>query len=55
MPDEGIQPPSDSMTIVIHLPQHVDKINAVLHALGREWPHATFTDGFARVDIPADG
>jgi hypothetical protein len=47
------EPVSDSLTIVIHLPQRFDRIVAVMRVLGEEWPDAT-TNGLARIEIPAD-
>lgn len=45
---------NDALTIVIHLPQPLDKINATLRALANEWPDAKFTNGLAVLEIPAD-
>lgn len=44
----------DALTIVIHLPQPLDKVTAILQALAGEWPDAHFTNGLARLDIPAE-
>lgn len=33
---------SDALTIVINLPQPIDKVTAVLLALADEWPDAKF-------------
>ena len=46
---------SDAMTIVIHLPQPIDKVLAVLRVIGEQWHDtATFSDGLTRLEIPAD-
>lgn len=42
-----------TMTIVIHLPQLIDKVGALLATLAEQWPDAVFTDGLARLEIPA--
>lgn len=41
------------MTIVIHLPQSVDKITQLLSVIASEWPDAKFqdADGFTRLEI----
>lgn len=44
---------NDAMTIVIHLPQPLEKVAAVLEVLAEEWPDASFkqADGLTRLDI----
>lgn len=44
---------NDVMTIVIHLPQPIDKMTALLRALAEEWPDAVFTGD--QIDIAAEG
>lgn len=45
---------NDSLTIVIHLPQPIDRVTALLVAIAEQWPDAAFTDGLARLEIPVD-
>lgn len=53
MPD-GVEPPIDSLTIVVRLPQPLDAVANLLRLIGETWPDAVFTDGLARLEIPAD-
>jgi hypothetical protein len=48
--DEG-----STLTIVVHLPQPLDKVVALVRALADEWPDAHFVDGLSRLEVPADG
>lgn len=44
-----------TLTIVIHLPQSLDKVVTLLRALGDEWPHVTLnTTGPWLIEIPAE-
>lgn len=53
MPDG---PPIDAsaLTIVVHLPQPLESVAALLRLVGDTWPDAAFTDGLTRLEIPAD-
>lgn len=41
---------SDSLTVVVHLPQTVDNVVALLKAIAEIWPDAVFTGD--RVEVP---
>jgi hypothetical protein len=49
------QTDEQTVTIVIHLPQPIDKMVALLQALAIEWPDVPFTSAhwLAQIDIPA--
>jgi hypothetical protein len=55
MPDPAVGPPTDSLTIVIHLPQSLDAVSRLLSAIADIFPDAVFPDGgLARMEVPAD-
>lgn len=55
---EPTDEPADeqTFTIVIHLPQPIDKMVALLQALAEGWPDVPFTSAhwLAQIEIPAD-
>lgn len=51
---DDLRAQSRSLTIVVHLPQRVDKVSALLRLVSEEWPRAAFTGGLDRLEIPAD-
>jgi len=52
-----VEPPNDSLvdtvTLIVHLPQPLDKMAGLYRAIGELWPTATAAS-FARIEIPAD-